>query len=107
MYERYIKRGFDLTGAITLLILASPLFVVIAVLVKSSGPGPVLFSQERSGKGGRPFRIRKFRSMTVDNNVHDKSKADQMTAVCQAPTSCNTPSRLISPNFRVCLLPVA
>lgn len=81
MYERHIKRIFDLVGGTVLFVLLSPAFAIIAVVIKLDSRGPVFFSQERSGKGGRPFRIRKFRSMTADNNVHDKSKADQMTAV--------------------------
>ena len=42
-----------------------PLFLVIGVLVKLSSPGPVFFVQERVGKGGKPFVMYKFRSMTV------------------------------------------
>lgn len=60
------KRAIDLAGATAALAMFSPLMVLIAVAVKLSSDGPVLFTQVRGGKGGRPFRLYKFRSMTVD-----------------------------------------
>lgn len=48
------------------LILLSPLFLIVAVVVKLTSPGPVFFSQQRMGRNFRPFYIHKFRSMTVD-----------------------------------------
>ena len=60
------KTVFDFIMSIVLMILVLPLAVVIAVLVRQDSPGPVLFSQERIGRGGKPFRLYKFRSMYVD-----------------------------------------
>jgi lipopolysaccharide/colanic/teichoic acid biosynthesis glycosyltransferase len=57
------KRFFDLTVAIAGLIVFAPVFGLIAVALKLSSPGPVLFRQERIGWQGRTFRIIKFRSM--------------------------------------------
>lgn len=57
------KRFFDLTVAIAALIVFAPLFGLIAVAIKLSSRGPVLFTQERIGWQGRKFRIIKFRSM--------------------------------------------
>jgi lipopolysaccharide/colanic/teichoic acid biosynthesis glycosyltransferase len=57
------KRVFDLAVAGLGLLLISPLFVLIALAVKLDSPGPVFFRQERVGRGGRPFRIHKFRTM--------------------------------------------
>lgn len=57
------KRCFDLFFAALGLILLSPLFLVVAVLIRAGSPGPVFFRQERVGQGGRLFRIHKFRTM--------------------------------------------
>ncbi|HHN78112.1 MAG TPA: exopolysaccharide biosynthesis polyprenyl glycosylphosphotransferase, partial [Phycisphaerales bacterium] len=60
------KRAIDIVGALTGLILLSPLFVVIAVLVRLSGPGRILFKQSRVSVGGEEFKIYKFRTMRSD-----------------------------------------
>lgn len=60
-----IKRLFDLVTSSIGLILLAPVMAVIAVLVKRDSPGPALFKQERIGRGGKPFTLLKFRSMTV------------------------------------------
>jgi lipopolysaccharide/colanic/teichoic acid biosynthesis glycosyltransferase len=60
------KRVFDLLLSATGLILLSPLLLLLALLVKVSDGGPVLFKQERVGLGGRRFLIWKFRSMVVN-----------------------------------------
>ena len=57
------KRFFDLTVAIAALVVFAPMLGLIAVAIKVSSPGPVLFTQERIGWQGRRFRILKFRSM--------------------------------------------
>ena len=61
----FAKRGLDVGVAAALLLLTAPLFVLVAALVRMSGPGPVLFRQQRVGKGGVPFSLVKFRTMTV------------------------------------------
>jgi lipopolysaccharide/colanic/teichoic acid biosynthesis glycosyltransferase len=63
-YTRFGKRAFDLLGAGFGLIVLSPLFMMIAVLVKATSRGPVFFRQIRVGQFEKPFRIFKFRSMT-------------------------------------------
>lgn len=60
------KRCFDILAAIIGLILLSPLFLVVAILIKLDSEGPVFFSQERVGKKGRIFRMHKFRTMVQD-----------------------------------------
>jgi exopolysaccharide biosynthesis polyprenyl glycosylphosphotransferase len=60
------KRVMDVVGAAAGLLLASPLMLVVAALVKLEDGGPVLFSQSRAGLYGREFRMLKFRSMVVD-----------------------------------------
>lgn len=61
--ELCLKRAFDVITSFTGLVLLSPLMAVIALMVKSSSKGPVLYSQERVGLYGLPFRIYKFRTM--------------------------------------------
>ncbi len=60
------KRLFDLLGAALGILLCSPLLILIACWIKLDSKGPVFFRQERIGKGGRPFRIHKFRTMVID-----------------------------------------
>lgn len=60
------KRLLDIVVASVALVLLSPLFLALAVIVKRDSPGPVLFCQERVGKAGKPFRMLKFRSMVTD-----------------------------------------
>ena len=60
------KRAFDLVAASIGLVLAGPLAAVIALLIRLSGPGPVVFKQPRIGKDGKEFLFYKFRSMHVD-----------------------------------------
>jgi lipopolysaccharide/colanic/teichoic acid biosynthesis glycosyltransferase len=60
------KRLIDICGASLGLVLLFPLLVLIAVLVRLTSPGPILFRQLRQGQGGRPFWFLKFRTMTAD-----------------------------------------
>jgi len=64
-FNRAIKRAFDVVAAITGLIVASPLFVMVALAIKLDSRGPVLFRQTRHGYNNEPIRVLKFRSMTV------------------------------------------
>lgn len=62
------KRLMDVAGSVAALLLFSPLFLVIALLIKLTSPGPVIFRQERMGQYGKPFTFLKFRSMHVNSN---------------------------------------
>ena len=64
--DRGLKRAFDIAVASTLLIIAAPVFVTIALLIKFSDKGPIFFRQERVGRGDSTFGMLKFRSMVVD-----------------------------------------
>ena len=64
---RAIKRGCDVVFALLGLIILSPFFLVIYVLLKHEGQGPVIFRQERIGYKGRAFDILKFRTMRADS----------------------------------------
>lgn len=66
MYQNYIKRGIDCILSLIGLIILSPILLIIAVIIKMTSPGPVLFRQERMGKDNKHFRIMKFRTMRID-----------------------------------------
>lgn len=59
------KRLFDVAVAICLLILLAPLLLLVGLAIRLSSPGPALFRQTRLGLGGKPFKILKFRTMSV------------------------------------------
>lgn len=61
-----IKRLFDILFSLTCLIVGSPLFLLISLFIFITSPGKIIYSQERIGRGGKPFRCYKFRSMYVD-----------------------------------------
>ncbi len=60
------KRVMDIVGATVALILFAPIFVLTAIAVKATSPGPIFFAQTRAGLGGKPFAMYKFRSMIAD-----------------------------------------
>ena len=64
--ERALKRVGDVLGALVLLVVLSPVFLYIYIRQRWTASGPVIYSQERVGRGGKPFRIYKFRTMVVD-----------------------------------------
>jgi lipopolysaccharide/colanic/teichoic acid biosynthesis glycosyltransferase len=66
-FARAIKRALDIVGSATLLLLLSPIFAIIAVAIKLTSEGPVLFGQERMGQFGKRFKFLKFRSMYINN----------------------------------------
>jgi exopolysaccharide biosynthesis polyprenyl glycosylphosphotransferase len=70
--ERFAKRTIDLVSAALVLLIGAPVFAVLAILVKLSSPGPVLFRQTRLGRDGKPFTFYKFRTMQHknDDSVH-------------------------------------
>ncbi len=65
-WQQSIKRLMDITVSILVLIFFSPIFIMTAIGVKMSSPGPILFKQKRIGKKGKPFTMYKFRSMYAD-----------------------------------------
>ena len=74
--ERCIKRTFDFTLALVSLVLFSPVMLVIAILIRREEPdGDVIYTQERVGYKGRPFKLYKFRSMYMDA---EKDNAPQL-----------------------------
>ena len=66
IWQRVVKRVFDIVASALALIILSPVFLACAIIVKATSKGPVFYAQERIGKGGKPFKMAKFRSMRVD-----------------------------------------
>lgn len=62
----FVKRAFDMCASAIALVVLLPLFIVVAVAVKVDSRGPVFYRQTRVGRGGRPFSIWKFRTMTPE-----------------------------------------
>ena len=60
-----LKRFMDFAGALFGIILISPILLIIAILVKCTSEGPVIFKQERIGRHNKPFQMYKFRSMRL------------------------------------------
>jgi lipopolysaccharide/colanic/teichoic acid biosynthesis glycosyltransferase len=63
--ECAIKRGIDISASLLAITVFSPVYLLIALLIKLDTKGPALFSQKRLGKQARPFECRKFRTMLV------------------------------------------
>jgi Undecaprenyl-phosphate glucose phosphotransferase len=62
-FPNFIKNVFDVIFAISALLFLAPVFAIIAVLIKLDSPGPVFYCPVRIGKGGKPFKVYKFRTM--------------------------------------------
>ena len=78
--EQAIKRVMDIVLSLLGLIILSPILLAVAVAIRLDSPGPALFRQTRHGFNGRPFRIFKFRTMTVMENgdvVEQAKKSDK------------------------------
>lgn len=95
-----IKRAFDIIGALSAVVLLSPLMLLIAILIRLESPGPILFRQSRVGRGGRSFVIFKFRSMvvgadTLKANLLSRNEAgDGLFKIADDPRATRTGRRL-------------
>jgi len=76
-YSRAVKRVGDILTSLFIGALALPLLPISALLVRMSGPGPILYSQVRVGERGREFRIYKFRTMRTDAEIAGAQWAQQ------------------------------
>ncbi len=75
-YERFVKRPLDFLLSLLALIVLSPLMLVTALLVRVKLGSPILYTPERPGRGGRSFRLYKFRSMTDERDGEGKLLPD-------------------------------
>lgn len=76
-----MKRLVDIVLSTLGLVLLSPIFLIIAILVKLSSKGPILFQQTRIGKDGEAFQFIKFRSMTVDEKGEEERKLQMINFI--------------------------
>ncbi len=88
--SRVLKRAFDLIVTVGLVVVCAPLLLVIALLVKFSSPGPVLFRQTRVGRHGNEFELLKFRTMVSDaeqrkHELIDLNEAAPMFKIADDP----------------------
>ena len=75
-WNHVVKRLFDIVFSIAALVVTGPVLAVIAVLIWAGDRGPILFRQQRIGRGGRPVTVHKFRTMCVDA----ESKVEELIA---------------------------
>lgn len=91
--ELLVKGFMDYTGAFFGILLLSPLLLLIAGLIKYTSPGPVIFSQERSGLNGRRFQLYKFRTMVAN--------AEELRATLEAHNEMDGPVFKIDQDPRI------
>lgn len=75
--NKYLKRTFDVLFVVVASIILSPLLVIVAIAIKLTSPGPIIYKQERVGENAKPFMIYKFRSMKSENEYIDDKKWTQ------------------------------
>jgi sugar transferase EpsL len=76
-YPRYFKRPFDFVSALILLMVASPVMAIVAVIIFVSMGPPVFFIERRAGRAGEVFRLRKFRTMTNERDAAGELLPDE------------------------------
>jgi exopolysaccharide biosynthesis polyprenyl glycosylphosphotransferase len=79
--DLWLKRGIDIALSLLLLVLLSPLWALLALLIKLDSPGPILFKQLRVGKERKPFQFYKFRSMrmTAEEDIAELSDLNEVS----------------------------
>lgn len=81
-----IKKIFDITSSAIGIVILSPLFLIVSILIKLDSPGKVLFIQDRLGKDGKVFKIYKFRTMcdnaiNIGNGLFTDEKDNRITKI--------------------------
>ena len=79
--SKFLKRLFDIIASASGLIILSPVFLILAYLIRKNLGAPVFFTQERPGKDGKPFKMIKFRSMrdAVDKDGNPLPDSERLT----------------------------
>lgn len=78
MYRHFFKRLFDFTLSLIAIILLSPVFIIVAILIRTKLGSPVIFCQERPGKDEKVFKMYKFRSMTSETDEEGNLLSDEV-----------------------------
>ena len=88
-WQRSAKRGLDVTLALLVLVISSPLLIVLALLIRLTRPGPAIFRQIRVGRFGQPFVMYKLRTMRVgqDDSAQRQMVAAELVPGYAPPTS--------------------
>ncbi len=76
-FERFLKRSFDIVFSFLGILFLIPVFVIIYLIMRIQGGGPVIFRQERIGYKGKPFNILKYRTMVVDSESNGEPQLAQ------------------------------
>lgn len=77
VFERIVKRLFDIVCSFTGILFLSPLFIIVYVVMRCKEGGPVIFKQERIGYKGKAFKIYKYRTMCIDSEEDGEPKLAQ------------------------------
>ena len=80
MYK-YVKRLLDIIISLSALLVFSIPIILISIMIKKEDKGPVLFKQTRTGYKGKEFKLYKFRSMTIDNDVLNNKSENKLTKI--------------------------
>jgi lipopolysaccharide/colanic/teichoic acid biosynthesis glycosyltransferase len=94
-YYRTVKRFCELILCLILIPIVVPVGLLIAVAIRLNSPGPIFFVQERIGKGGRPFKMIKFRTMRI--NANTGAHQDFMKAFVKGMASENNEHKTFKP----------
>jgi len=78
MYRLFFKRFLDFTLSLTAIILLSPIYIIVAFLVRTKLGSPVIFTQDRPGKDEKIFKMYKFRSMTSETDENGNLLPDEV-----------------------------
>lgn len=78
MYKLFVKRVLDFVLSLIAIIVLSPVYLIVAILVRTKLGSPIIFTQERPGKGEKIFKMYKFRSMTDERDKNGKILPDDV-----------------------------
>ena len=78
MYKLFVKRVLDFVLSLIAIIVLSPVYLIVAILVRTKLGSPIIFTQERPGKDEKIFKMYKFRSMTDERDENGNRLPDEI-----------------------------